>query len=446
MNSKIGFTALRKLISEKFLKFKDKREKKLTDYSLHDIIMSAFAAMFYQSPSLLHFQSDLENKVKNNNLRTQFGVKNIPSTTQLKDVLDEVSSKRFESVFDVLHQKLDKIKVINEFENNLNTLFLSGDGTQYYTSQKVHCKKCLVKHHKNKPKSYSHQVFQSAIVLPGKKVVIPTMPTEVCNDSGINNTKQDSEWKAFFRHLDTLKRSHFKDKSFTILLDALFADQVVINKIEEHDYNYIIVSKPNDNKYLHEEYSLVTTKKESLEIEDDKYTHSYFWSNDLPMNSRRKLSVNFVSYEMKKVDKRTGDEKVVYKNTWITNHLISSNNVSDIVLGGRSRWKVENECFNTLKNQGYNLEHSYGHGEKNLSFNFVILTMLAFYLHQFLEDRFELYQACRKKFSSKRSLWEKLRTYIQIVIFDSFELLLEFTLNPELCTSTHNLSLARAGP
>ena len=160
---------------------------------------------------------------------------------------------------------------------------------------------------------------------------------------GINNTKQDSEWKAFFRHLDTLKRSHFKDKSFTILLDALFADQVVINKIEEHDYNYIIVSKPNDNKYLHEEYSLVTTKKESLEIEDDKYTHSYFWSNDLPMNSRRKLSVNFVSYEMKKVDKRTGDEKVVYKNTWITNHLISSNNVSDIVLGGRSRWKVENE-------------------------------------------------------------------------------------------------------
>ena len=28
---------------------------------------------------------------------------------------------------------------------------------------------------------------------------------------------------------------------------------------------------------------------------------------------------------------------------------------------------VENETFNTLKNQGYQLEHNFGHGTKNLS-------------------------------------------------------------------------------
>ena len=149
---------------------------------------------------------------------------------------------------------------------------------------------------------------------------------------------------------------------------------------------------------------------------------------------------------MKKLDKRTGEYSIAYKNTWITDHVISKKNVQDIVLGGRAKWKVENECFNTLKNQGYNLEHSYGHGEKNLSFNLIVLTMLAFYLHQFLECRFELFQACRKKYGSKKSLWEKMRSYIQIIIFDSFELLLKFVLNPEQCSLEHNLNLARAGP
>jgi hypothetical protein len=28
--------------------------------------------------------------------------------------------------------------------------------------------------------------------------------------------------------------------------------------------------------------------------------------------------------------------------------------------GGRARWKIENETFNTLKNQGYQFEHNFG--------------------------------------------------------------------------------------
>ncbi|MFT5815690.1 MAG: hypothetical protein ACI9VT_003464, partial [Psychroserpens sp.] len=29
---------------------------------------------------------------------------------------------------------------------------------------------------------------------------------------------------------------------------------------------------------------------------------------------------------------------------------------------GRCRWKIENMCFNTLKNQDYHVVHNYGHG------------------------------------------------------------------------------------
>jgi hypothetical protein len=59
--------------------------------------------------------------------------------------------------------------------------------------------------------------------------------------------------------------------------------------------------------------------------------------------------------------------------------------VSVLVSGGRCRWIIGNECFNTLKNQGYHLEHNYGHGETFLSFNMYLLTVLAFFLHQIQE-------------------------------------------------------------
>ena len=49
---------------------------------------------------------------------------------------------------------------------------------------------------------------------------------------------------------------------------------------------------------------------------------------------------------------------------------------------GRARWKIENETFNTLKNQGYCFEHNFGHGEKNLSTVFAFLMMLAFLIDQ----------------------------------------------------------------
>lgn len=51
--------------------------------------------------------------------------------------------------------------------------------------------------------------------------------------------------------------------------------------------------------------------------------------------------------------------------SWVTNISISETNAAKIAKGGRARWKIENETFNTLKNLGYNFEHNYGH-EKNI--------------------------------------------------------------------------------
>lgn len=94
--------------------------------------------------------------------------------------------------------------------------------------------------------------------------------------------------------------------------------------------------------------------------------------------------------------------------------------VRDITRGGRCRWKIENETFNTLKNQGYNFEHNYGHGNKYLSTMMAHLMLLAFFIDQILQGYDKKFQACYAKMGSKSSLWERMRSFLAHYIVESF--------------------------
>ena len=103
--------------------------------------------------------------------------------------------------------------------------------------------------------------------------------------------------------------------------------------------------------------------------------------NKVPLNrSNQDVLVNFIEYW--EIDRSGENEIVTYHNTWITDFLLTKENSYTIMLGGRKRWKIENETFNTLKNQGYHFEHNYGLGKKHLAEVFAILTVLAFLIDQ----------------------------------------------------------------
>ena len=132
------------------------------------------------------------------------------------------------------------------------------------------------------------------------------------------------------------------------------------------------------------------------------------------------MQVNFIEYwgYSKKRD------KVTYHNTWITDFTLTKENAYIIMRGGRARWKIENETFNTLKNQGYNLKHNYGLGEKYLAPVFTMLMMLAFLVDQTQQLCCPLFQSVWKKTGSKSSLWEKIRSYFKCFIVKSMEAIL----------------------
>src|SRR5262249_45489539 len=99
--------------------------------------------------------------------------------------------------------------------------------------------------------------------------------------------------------------------------------------------------------------------------------------------------------------------------------------VYKLMRGGRARWKMENETFNTLKNQGDNFEHNYGHGEQHLSVVFAMLMRLAFLVDQTQQLCCALFRAVWTKLGSKRLLWERLRALFYDYRLESMRELLE---------------------
>jgi hypothetical protein len=145
--------------------------------------------------------------------------------------------------------------------------------------------------------------------------------------------------------------------------------------------------------------------------------HQYTYINQVPLNGKvDALLVNYIHYAL--INEKG---RVTYKNSWVTSIEVSNANVARLAKGGRCRWKIENECFNTLKNQGYQLEHNFGHGEQHLCHTMYLLTMLAFFFHQIFELSDPAYQLCRRSLGSKRHLWETFRVLIRYFIFDTWD-------------------------
>jgi hypothetical protein len=381
--------------------------------------MSGFAMMFFQDPSVLEFQRQLEEKSQFSNLSSVFQVKSVPKESQMRDTLDCVDSQNLFPIFSDWLHRLQRGKHLAQYRF-LNRYYLVPiDGSQYFSSTKIHCPGCLHTTSK-KGTRYYHQILQAVIVHPDMRQVLPLAPEPIQNTDGTK--KQDCEINAGKRLIGSIRIRHPK-LPIIITADGLYSKQPFIDAVKQARMSYIIVAKPNDHEQLfqHARELKALGYGGNLELTDDKgRIHRYRWVNQVPLNgSKNADDVNFFQYEL------VNKGKVTYKNSWVTDITIDEHNVVDLVKGGRARWKIENETFNTLKNQGYHIEHNYGHGRRNLSLNFFLLNLLAFFMHEIFQLTDRLYQACRRKTSARKEFFALLRRTFQILLFRSWRHMLE---------------------
>ena len=413
-------------MARRFEQIDDSRQQSKVDFSLHDCLMSAFAMMFFQDPSLLQFQKRLQDAIHKNNLSTLFAVSKIPCDTQLRDTIDSCDPQQIEVIFSDYFSLLQRGKQLESFQVLDGHYLIAIDGTQYFSSEKLHCPQCLHKKTKGRLR-YHHQIVQAAMVCPGMRQVVPLAPEAVQNSDG--QDKQDCEINAGKRIVRKIRQAHPKLR-IIISGDSLYSKQPFITQLKAKRMSFVLVAKPDDHRTLFQWVQELRDMGEiqSLTFKDLKNRlHHYEWVNAVPINADPKShSVDFFLYRL------VVNGKTTYHNSWITDFTVTSDNVVHLVKAGRARWKIENETFNTLKNQGYHIEHNYGHGKRNLSYNFFLLNLLAFFMHQVFELSDRLYQRCRKeKFTSRREFWNQLRCTIRILVFHKWEQMLWLILDPE---------------
>ena len=255
---------------------------------------------------------------------------------------------------------------------------------------------------------------------PDIKEVIPLMPEPIIKQDG--ETKNDCERNAAKRFLDKLRHDHPHLK-LIVIEDGLSSNAPHIRALQDHQIHYILGVKEGDHGFLFEQVRQAETAGQVTVSEHvDEATgirHRFRFLNDVPLNeSNQDLSINFLEYWEIRPDGRQ------QHFSWVTDFRLEEQNVYQIMRGGRARWKIENETFNTLKNQGYQFEHNFGHGNENLSVVFAMLMMLAFLVDQTQQLCCPVFRDAWEKMGSKKMLWERMRSFFREYIVSSMQQIL----------------------
>jgi len=407
----LSASGLFRLVHAGFEKIKDFRADN-QKISLVDALMSAFATFSLKDSSLLAFD---ERRAKDGNLKRLYGIETIPCDTQMRTILDEVDPEDIRPLYKDVFRQLQRGKVMEKMVFMEDSYLLSLDGTGYFASKEVHCPSCLEKKSsKTGEIRYAHQLLGGAIVHPDYAEVVPFAPEAIIKQDG--KTKNDCERNAAKRFLEKLRQDH-PHLSLIVIEDGLSSNAPHISELQKYGLHYILGVKEGDHKFLFEYVANAHQAGQTTEFEceSEGAVHRFRFINQVPLNEANPdLLVNFVEYWEVKPGK-------TQHFSWITDFTVTTANVFQIMRGGRARWKVENETFNTLKNQGYHFEHNFGHGNKNLSVVFASLMMLAFLVDQAQQLACDLFQAVLKKEGSRIRLWEHMRALFHTLEFACME-------------------------
>jgi hypothetical protein len=424
----LTFDAFRDMLATTFAAIADQRDPRRITWELPAVLMSAFAMLFFQHPSLLEYQRRMQQRTGRSNLERVFQVEELPSDTQMREILDGVPLEPLRRVLPQTFAQMRRVGWTTRFvtevagEKYYPTVL---DGSEYFHSTQIHCPSCQRQRQANGVTHYSHGVVAATVTRAGSQEILPLDAEEVRNIDG--QQKQDCELTAAKRLVKRLRAEH-RQLAMCIVGDDLYGHEPFIEELRALRMSFVLVAKPTSHVALFEQIEERAQRGECVRgtWEEGAARHrrsfEYRSAAEVPLTQAGAGRVNFLE-----VWERRADGTVGYHNSWVTDFVVTPETVAAIGGIGRSRWKIENEQFNVHKNHGYEVEHNYGHGQQTLSMVFYLLNLLAFVAHKLLEFGDRLYQQCRAG-ESRRGLWTLFRSAFYLIEFATWEALLRYHL------------------
>ena len=355
--------------------------------SVADALMSGLAVFALKKPSLLSFEESIRpDTAEGRSLRNLFSIDTPASDTQMRAILDPVCPGSIRAAFKKIFSTLQRGNALKGFGYLDGGYLVALDGTGHFSSGRVKCDDCIEKKHGSGATTYHHR----------------------------------------------------------LLGDALFSNAPFIGMLADKGLRYILGVKPDKHRALFGQFGLnkehglageLQTEETIGERVKKRVKRSFRFLNGLSLNlANPDMKVNMLEciesteYVDPADDKKNVGTKIK-TFTRITDIELTEDNVVEVMAGGRARWKVENETFQTLKlKTAYNLEHSYGHGKKNLCTIFGMLAMLAFLIDQAQEIACPLFRKAlegKRAGGRKRTLWGLFKSAVEWIVLDTWETLLK---------------------
>lgn len=386
---------------------KDERRNNLT-YKLPNLLNLAFSMFHLKDSSLSSYVEQFS--VRTENLERVYGVTVLPGDTAFRESIDQVKPEELQKLFKPSLDFLKSEGVIAERRILGKYTLVSVDGTNHYCSGVKSCPQCLVRNHGNGKQSFYHQLLGAVAVHPEQKTVFPVACEAIVKQDG--STKNDCELNASKRIIPQIRTALGESEEILSVFDALYINGPHIKALGEEKIRYIIGTKGKTFVDIQVESLRKKGELQNFSWETKKTNCTAHFANELILNGQyQDILTNY--FEVIETNKKTGEQ--VFYSTWITDIQITEENIKELVAAARARWKIENETFNTLKNQGYHLEHNYGHGQQNLATNFAILTFLAFLTDQIAQHLDKDFQEAKKVCKTFKSLWEKIRSIFYLI-------------------------------
>ena len=411
---------LRQVVGE----FPDHRTGKNLSYSMEDFGLAAFSVFFTQCPSFLAHQKAIQKAKGQSNAQSLFHLEKIPCDNKVRTALDPVPPERLFACYDAAFESLYLTGQLESWRALVDKLLIALDGTWYYSSNKIHCDNCSSLEHQSGDKTYYHSAVTPVVVAPGHEHAIPLRPEFITPQDG--HTKQDCEIAASKRWLEK-NSAQYAPLRAILLGDDLYCHQPFCRQTVLHGFDFIFVCKPDSHTTLYNWVNLLQRPDlgvltERVKVGAHFHTFTYRYANGVPLaEGQDALKVNWCE-----VTVTDHNQEVIYRNGWVTNLVITDQNVAAIAAAGRARWKIENENNNTLKTKGYHLEHNFGHGKKHLSSLLAAMNILAFLYHTFLSFADERYRLIRAALPTRKTFFDDLRALTRYWLFPSSDALMDF--------------------
>ncbi len=321
----------------------------------------------------------------------------LPHMDTVDEVMRLLSPEELEGLKVSLVQTLFKKKVFNSSRLKDKWYLVAVDGTHVVTVKEGHCDECLTRTHKSGKVTYFHNVLEAKLMTSQGFSI--SLATEWIANFEDEFEKQDCELKAFKRLSDKLKTA-FPHLPICLLADALYPNDTVFSLCQKYHWQWIITFKDGNLPSVWQEIQdlekLGAKKQRTQRIPEKSIQRQFTWINE-------------IDYQEHKLHWFQCDESALEKTrvfAYVASLEINPSNVIEMTKQGRMRWKIENEGFNSQKNQGYGMEHQYSRVSFNAMKNYYQCLQIAHLFNQLFERQARVQEVCGKL--TIRHLWKKL--------------------------------------